>query len=85
MSVEYHDDVRTLYCTPASINDFGYDEYQQSDVHDTLQVSLFLKKAWATICKYWQYFALAAYTIAIYVLFKKNKNTLLREGPPWIP
>ena len=40
-----------------------------------LAVKIFFKKAWATICKYWQYFALAVYTIAIYILFKKNKNT----------
>ena len=40
-----------------------------------LATKIFLKKAWATICKYWQYFALAVYTIAIYILFKKNKNT----------
>jgi len=40
-----------------------------------LATKIFLKKAWTTICKYWQYFALAVYTIAIYILFKKNKNT----------
>ena len=40
-----------------------------------LATKTFFKKAWATICKYWQYFALAAYTIVIYVLFKKDKNT----------
>jgi len=40
-----------------------------------LTTKIFLKKAWATIRKYWQYFALAAYTIVIYVLFKKDKNT----------
>ena len=40
-----------------------------------LAVKIFLKKAWATICKYWQYFALAVYTIVIYTLFRKNKNT----------
>ena len=39
-----------------------------------LATKIFFKKAWATICKYWQYFALTAYTIIIYVLFKKNKN-----------
>jgi len=39
-----------------------------------LATKIFLKKAWATICKYWQYFALAAYTIVIYVLFRKNKD-----------
>ena len=40
-----------------------------------LAVKTFFKKAYATVIKYWQYFALAAYTIAIYVLFKKDKNT----------
>ena len=40
-----------------------------------LATKIFLKKAWATICKYWQYFALTAYTIMLYVLFKKDKNT----------
>ena len=40
-----------------------------------LATKVFLKKARATICKYWQYFALTAYTIVIYVLFKKDKNT----------
>ena len=40
-----------------------------------LATKAFLKKAWATICKYWQYFALTAYTIMLYVLFKKDKNT----------
>jgi len=39
-----------------------------------LATKIFLKKAWATICKYWQYFALAAYTIIIYVFFRKNKD-----------
>ena len=40
-----------------------------------LATKIFFKKAWATVCKYWQYFALAAYSIIIYVLFKKNKDT----------
>ena len=40
-----------------------------------LAVKTFFKKAYATVIKYWQYFALAAYTIIIYVLFKKDKNT----------
>jgi hypothetical protein len=40
-----------------------------------LATKIFLKKTWAAICKYWQYFALAVYTIVIYILFKKNKNT----------
>ena len=40
-----------------------------------LAVKTFFKKAWATVIKYWQYFALAVYTIAIYILFKKDKNT----------
>jgi len=39
-----------------------------------LAVKTFFKKAYATVTKYWQYFALAAYTIAIYVLFKKDKD-----------
>jgi hypothetical protein len=40
-----------------------------------LAVKTFFKKAYATVIKYWQYFALAAYTIAIYIFFKKGKNT----------
>ena len=40
-----------------------------------LAVKTFFRKAYATVIKYWQYFALAAYTIVIYVLFKKDKNT----------
>jgi hypothetical protein len=39
-----------------------------------LAVKTFFKKAYATVIKYWQYFALAAYTIVIYVLFKKDKD-----------
>ena len=40
-----------------------------------LAVKTFFKKAWATVIKYWHYFALAAYTIAVYALLRKNKNT----------
>ena len=39
-----------------------------------LAAKAFFRKAYATVIKYWQYFALAAYTIVIYVLFKKDKN-----------
>jgi len=38
-------------------------------------VKTFFKKAWATVIKYWHYLALAAYTVVVYVLLKKNKNT----------
>ena len=40
-----------------------------------LAVKTFFKKAYATVIKYWHYFALVAYTIAVYALLKKNKNT----------
>mgnify|MGYP003679422317 CR=1 FL=1 len=40
-----------------------------------LAVKTFFKKAWATVIKYWHYFALAAYTIVVYTLLRKNKNT----------
>ena len=30
---------------------------------------------WAAVVKYWQYFALAAYTVVVYLLLRKNKNT----------
>ena len=39
-----------------------------------LATKTFFKKAWALVCKYWQYFALAAYTVIIYILFRKDKN-----------
>ena len=40
-----------------------------------LVVKTFFKKAWATVIKYWYYVTLAAYTIAVYALLRKNKNT----------
>ena len=40
-----------------------------------LATKVFLKKAWATICKYWQYFALAAYTVAMFLILRKGNNT----------
>jgi len=40
-----------------------------------LAVKTFFKKVWATVIKYWHYFALAAYTAAAYALLRKNKNT----------
>ena len=40
-----------------------------------LATKVFLKKAWATICKYWQYFALAAYTVAMFLVLRKGNNT----------
>ena len=40
-----------------------------------LAVKTFFKKAYATVIKYWQYFALAAYTVIVYTLLRKNKNT----------
>ncbi len=39
-----------------------------------LAVKTFFKKVWATICKYWQYFAIAAATVAFLIL-RKNNNT----------
>ena len=39
-----------------------------------LATKTFFKKVWALVCKYWQYFALAAYTVIIYILFRKDKN-----------
>ena len=40
-----------------------------------LAVKTFFKKAWAWVVKYWQYFALACYTVIVYTLLRKNKNT----------
>ena len=40
-----------------------------------LALKTFFKKAGATVIKYWHYFALAAYTIVVYTLLRKNKNT----------
>ncbi len=40
-----------------------------------LAVKTFFKKAYATVIKYWQYVALAVYTVVVAVLFRKNKNT----------
>ena len=40
-----------------------------------LAVKTFFKKAYATIIKYWQYVALAVYTVVVVTLFRKNKNT----------
>ena len=45
-----------------------------------LAVKTFFKKAWAWITKYWQYFALAVYTITIYILFRKDKNIDVIKG-----
>ena len=39
-----------------------------------LAVKTFFKKAWAWVVKYWQYFALACYTVIVYTLLRKNKN-----------
>ena len=40
-----------------------------------LAIKTFFKKAYATIIKYWQYFALAAYTVAMFLILSKNNNT----------
>ena len=40
-----------------------------------LAVKTFFKKAYATVIKYWQYVALAVYTVVVVTLFRKNKNT----------
>ena len=40
-----------------------------------LAVKTFFKKVYATVIKYWHYFALAAYTVVVYTLLRKNKNT----------
>ena len=37
-----------------------------------LALKTFFKKAGATVIKYWHYFALAAYTIVVYTLLRKN-------------
>jgi hypothetical protein len=39
-----------------------------------LAVKIFLKKAWATICKYWQYFAIAI-AATTFLILRKNNNT----------
>jgi len=39
-----------------------------------LAVKTFFKKAWALGCKYWQYVALALYTIVVVVLLRDKKN-----------
>jgi hypothetical protein len=40
-----------------------------------LAVKTFFKKAYATVIKYWQYFALAAYTVAMFLILRKGNNT----------
>jgi hypothetical protein len=39
-----------------------------------LAVKTFFKKAWAWVVKYWQYFALACYTVVVVVLLRDKKN-----------
>jgi len=39
-----------------------------------LAVKTFFRKAYATVIKYWQYFALAAYTIAMFLILRKGNN-----------
>ena len=39
-----------------------------------LATKVFLKKAWAAICKYWQYFAIAM-AAAVFLISRKNNNT----------
>ena len=39
-----------------------------------LAVKAFFKKAWAWVVKYWQYFALACYTVVVVVLLRDKKN-----------
>ena len=39
-----------------------------------LTVKTFFKKASATVIKYWQYFALAAYTVAMFLILRKGNN-----------
>jgi hypothetical protein len=39
-----------------------------------LAVKTFFKKAWATICKYWQYFAIAV-VATTFLILRKNSNT----------
>jgi len=40
-----------------------------------LAVKTFFKKVYATVIKYWQYFALAAYTAAMFLILRKGNNT----------
>ena len=39
-----------------------------------LAVKTFFKKSWAWVVKYWQYFALACYTVVVVVLLRDKKN-----------
>ena len=39
-----------------------------------LATKIFLKKAWATICKYWQYFAIA-FAASAFLILRKDNNT----------
>jgi hypothetical protein len=39
-----------------------------------LAAKTFFKKVWAWITKYWQYFALACYTVVVVVLLRDKKN-----------
>ena len=39
-----------------------------------LAVKTFFKKAYATVIKYWQYFALACYTAVVVILLRDKKN-----------
>ena len=39
-----------------------------------LAVKTFFKKAWAWVVKYWQYFALACYTVVVVVLLRNKNN-----------
>ena len=39
-----------------------------------LAVKTFFKKVWATICKYWQYFAIAI-AATTFLILRKNNNT----------
>tara|TARA_R100000808_G_C2116079_1_gene128683 strand:+ start:361 stop:789 length:429 start_codon:yes stop_codon:yes gene_type:complete len=39
-----------------------------------LAVKTFFKKVWAWIVKYWQYFALACYTVVVVVLLRNKNN-----------
>ena len=45
-----------------------------------LAVKTFFKKAYATVIKYWQYFALAAYTAVMFVVLRKNNTESVKQA-----
>jgi len=45
-----------------------------------LAVKTFFKKAYATVIKYWQYFALAAYTAVMFVVLRKSNTESVKQA-----